>query len=196
MEDNKYRLISPDGLSEVALSLIKKGSSAIGWVFNRETPKKLANNYFIEEVKNSDLDIFEKTALIANSKRIIKETLNKKDILERAILHLKDTAKPEQIDDDWLAQFMDKARLVSDDEIQMIWGRILAEECNDPGCVPRGLLHILEQMDKNDAKHFTALCSFSVHVEDEDGIEYFPVVIEEYLNGYYSEKGINYDIMI
>lgn len=86
-----------------------------------------------------------KAALISNARKIVKEYCNQKNIVSIAIQSVKSNAKPENIDDDWLAQFMDKARLVSAEEFQLIWGKILANECNHPGCVPRALLEILPE---------------------------------------------------
>jgi len=104
-----------------------------------------------------------------------REHSRQEAILAEAILNLKESARPEDVGEDWLSQFMDKARLVSDEEMQLIWGRILAGECNAPGSVPKSLLHILEQMEKSHAESFTALRSISVHVQWGEGEElYYP----------------------
>lgn len=67
---------------------------------------------------------------------------------------------------------MDRARLVSSEEFKLIWGRLLAVECEDNGSIPKGLLHILSQMDRQDAQMFTAVCTVSVRIDDE----YSPVI--------------------
>ena len=77
------------------------------------------------------------------------------------------TATPEKVDDYWLEQFMDKARLVSDATFQVLWGRILAEECNKPGSIPKALLHIMEQMDSNMAASFMNVAAVSIWYESD-----------------------------
>lgn len=58
----------------------------------------------------------------------------------------------------------------------MLWGNILAQECNIPGSIPRSLLHIMEQMDKDMATAFMTVASVSVYIEEERGREYAPII--------------------
>ena len=37
------------------------------------------------------------------------------------------------VDDDWLSYYIDRASLVSDETIQQIWASILAQECHEAG---------------------------------------------------------------
>ena len=115
-------LINLDALGEIVVNLTNKLADGIGWIANKETPKKLAENTYIQEIQKSDYDPITKAALISNAKKIIKEYCNQKSIVEMAIQSLQKEAEPEKIDEDWLEQFMDKARLVSSQEFQVIWG--------------------------------------------------------------------------
>lgn len=184
-------LISFDALGDVISKLIDKLSSAIGWIVNRETPEKAAVDTYIEEIKASDYDSLTKAALISNAKKTIKEYSNQVDILEIAAGKLHADAKPEGLDDDWLAQFMDKARLVSSEEFRLIWGSILARECNAPGSIPRSLLHTLENMDRESADSFMTLCRLSIELEGDHA----PIIIASRLNEY-KEFGLNLDRLI
>ena len=196
MADNHYCIISLDGLGEAAKLLIEKVSNAVGWVITRDTPMKIAMQSFIEDVKKSDLDPISKAALISNANTIVKEYCNQAAILQKALISIQDNAKPDLVEDDWISQFMDKARLISDSEFQVIWGRILAEECNRPGCIPRSLLHTLEQMDRFDAEQFTLLCSFSIYTIDNDGKAYSPIIIWKHMEELYEKKGISFDGLV
>lgn len=151
-------------LGGVVTALLDKLEHAVGWCANHDTPSRTAVNTYIAEIQNSDKDPLVKAALISNSKKIIKEYCNQENIVSFAIQSVKSDAKPENIDDDWLAQFMDKARLVSSEEFQLIWGKILANECNEPGCVPRVLLEILPRMDKEDAENFSLICRMAIRM--------------------------------
>ena len=195
MADDKYSLIGFDAIGDAAKLLIEKLSNALGWIASRKSLKHIALDSYIEEIKKSEFDPLTKAALIYKSRKTLSEYCNQNSIIQHAIENMRETAEPEKLDNDWINQFMDKARLVSDDEFQLIWGRILAEECDSPGIVPRTLLHILERMDKEDAEHFTKLCSFSVYVIEKGMLSYVPIILNEYLSDYYSKHGINYDIL-
>lgn len=184
-------LINLDALGEIVVNLTNKLADGIGWIVNKETPKKLAENTYIQEIQKSDYDPITKAALISNAKKIIKEYCNQKSIVEMAIQSLQIKAEPEKIDEDWLEQFMDKARLVSSQEFQVIWGNILARECNVPGSIPLTLLHTLEKMDKQDAEAFTALCRLSVQF---DGT-YTPIIIRNKIIEY-GQFGITFDCLV
>lgn len=184
-------LINFDGLGDIVVNLTNKLSSGVGWIATRETPKKLAVNTYIESIKAGDFDPITKAALISNSKRIIKEYCNQHDIVEIAISALQVDAKPECVDDDWLKQFMDKARLVSSAEFKLIWGNILARECNAPGSIPLSLLHTLEKMDKEDAESFITLSRISIKLEESHA----PVVIASRFDEY-KQFGLNFDRLV
>ncbi len=182
-------------VADVVNNLINKLATGVGWLASKETSQHIAVNTYIDEIKQSDCDPIVKAALISNAKKVIKEYCNQNDILKIAVSSMKGTAKPEEVEDDWLNQFMDKVKVVSDKDFQLIWGKILAEECNEPNSIPKALLHILEQMDKKDAIFFSTVCSVSVYVEEETKI-YSPIIVESYMEKFYSKIGINYDSLV
>lgn len=188
-------IITKQNLSSVANNLIDKISSAINWVASHDTPEKIAINTFIEDMKNSDYDPVTKAAFISNAKKIIKEYTNQMDIVKVATQFVNENATPDKMDDDWIAQFMDKAKLISNKDLQFIWGKILADECNHQGSIPKTLLHILTQMDSKDAKVFSTIRSISVYVED-DGIQYTPMILRRSMADYYEKMGITYDALV
>lgn len=185
--------IDGESISKVAITLIEKVSSAIGWVVERDTPNKIATKEYIESIQKSNLPAIEKAAFISNANKIIKEYTNQRNIVNYAINALDPVSRPENIDDDWLIHFMDKARLVSDSDIQMIWGKILREECTHPHRIPKSLVYILSQIDKSDAEVFTSLCSISAYFIDKNQKKYFPIVSNTSADNFYANLGITYD---
>lgn len=188
-------LISLDGVADVINNFMDKISNAVGWVATHNTPQHEAVNTFIQEIQRSNYDPLTKAALISNAKKIIHEYTNQSKIIKNAASVLKPSAHPQAIDDTWLSQFLDKARLVSDEDFQLIWGKILAEECNEPNSVPKGLLHILERMDKEGAIKFSKLCSVSVHFTDEKGLSYSPVVRHGEDSGFFDSIGLTLETL-
>lgn len=117
-EEQKFNLIDCSGISDVANNLIDKLTSGAGWIASRKTPAKIAVNTYIEDIQNSNYDPLTKAALISRAKKTIKEYCNQKDIVEVALASLQTEGRFEEVDDDWIAVFMDKARLISNKEVQ------------------------------------------------------------------------------
>lgn len=189
-------LISFDGFADVANNLIDKLSEAMGWIATHSTPNREAINTYIKEVQESNYDPLTKAALISHAKKTIREYSNQCNVVQNAMQHMLPSARPEEVDNDWMAQFMDKARLISDSEVQMIWGRILAEECNNPNSIPKGLLHILEQMDRKNATDFSQICAVSVRFVDEGGEVFCPIVVRGTHKEFYDKIGLTYDSLV
>ena len=189
-------LISFDGLADVTNNLINKLSSAVGWIATHDTPNRVAIETYINDIQNSNFDPLTKATLISNARKTIKEHRNNSEIVKIALQALSPSANPNSVDDDWLAQFMDKARLVSDQQFQILWGNILAEECNMPGSIPKSLLHIMEQIDRDMAEAFVKIASVSVWYEYNGERIYVPILIGETLDEYYKNLGIRYGDLV
>ena len=188
--------IDMKSVCKVVNNFMDKLSNAVGWIATHDTPERLGEGLYIEEIKNSNLPPLEKAALISNAHKILKEYANRRNIIQIAIDNMEVGAKPESVDNDWLGKLMDKARLISSEEFQIIWGHILAQECNSPASIPMSLLYILEQMDKKDAEAFSILCSVSVYVMVDGKKSFFPIVISSELKKYYKKLGLTYDMLV
>jgi hypothetical protein len=73
---------------------------------------------------------------------------------------VKPDAKPQDVEDDWIANFFDKCRIVSDQEMQQLWAKVLAGEANSPGAFSKRTVNLLGSLDKADAITFTNICGF------------------------------------
>jgi len=85
---------------------------------------------------------------------------NIESIIGQAASYLNDDASPEEIEDDWITNFFDRCRIVSDEDMQALWGRILAGEANNPGRFSRKTVNLVADMDKRDASLFVSFCRF------------------------------------
>ncbi len=90
------------------------------------------------------------------------------------------------MDDDWIASFFEKAKIVSNEAMQGIWARILAGEANSPGTYSKRTLSLLADFDKADAELFSTLCRFCV-----EGVGLVPMVFES-KDSIYSDIGLNF----
>ncbi len=64
------------------------------------------------------------------------------------------------MENDWLVNFFDKSRIVSNNEMQELWSRVLAGEANLPGTYSKRTVNFLSDLDKSEADLFTKLCGF------------------------------------
>ena len=85
---------------------------------------------------------------------------NMEGITAKAVPQLNENADPASLDNDWIVNFFDKSRIVSDDEMQNLWSRILAGEANAPGTYSKRTVNFLSDLDKSEAATFTKLCGF------------------------------------
>ncbi len=125
--------------------------------------------------------------------RRIKENMrhqkNMEDIIDKAIPHLDKEANPDAMEDDWIANFFDKSRIVSDSEMQSLWSRVLAGEANAPGSYSKRTVNLLSDLDKSDAELFTKLCGFAWLIKI-----FTPLVFDEQAE-IYNRHGINFDTL-
>lgn len=180
----------------ISKNLLDKIENAVGWVISKETPKKIAKQMLIEEIQNSNLPIGQKVAMISNVNKLIKEYCNQYKIIELSLPFLLVDANVDSLDDDWLHLFMDKARLISNEDFQLIWSKILVSEVNAPNSIPKQLLFALEKMGKDDAESFSKLVSISVYTTDNDTKAHSPVFFYNEFKDFYEEIGISFDDII
>lgn len=90
-------------------------------------------------------------------------------VLTKAALELegKEVADHEP-DHDWTARFFNDVQDVSSEEMQQLWGKILAGEVERPGSTSLRTLSILKNLDQPTANTFQRLCSACVLVKPDD----------------------------
>jgi hypothetical protein len=93
------------------------------------------------------------------------------------------------MEDDWVTNFFDKSRIVSDSDMQELWARVLAGEANSPGTYSKRTVNFLGDLDKGDAELFSALCSFGWFVGN-----FTPLVFDAQAS-IYKDKGLNFSTL-
>ena len=183
--------------ADVLNNLINKLSDAIGWIATHETLEKRALDTYVRGIEESDLPPLAKAAEICKAKKTLKEYCNQDSIYRKASNMMAESAKPEEIDEDWIAQFADKARLVSNQDFQILWAGVLAQECNKPGSIPKALLKIIEQMDRSMADAFMKVASCSVWYIENGRKRYAPLIYYSVRNNEYcAQLGLCYEDLL
>ncbi len=107
-----------------------------------------------------------------NNRLVNKETKRQKNIedvvaVAGSILQTEEKVSEESVNQDWATRFFDIVQDISDDEMQLLWGRILAGEIKQPKSYSLRTLEILRNMTKEEAEIFQKVAQF-ILVNDQD----------------------------
>lgn len=163
-DDKSTSLVNLGDLSKPANTLIEKVSSAIGGIFEPWQIKRVAKAEAEAGLIRAKIEI-EITDLHRRAmQRFVEEEANRQENMEeitrKSLPHLAEESNPENMENDWVTNFFDKSRIVSDEEMQSIWAQVLAGEANAPGSFSKRTVNLLGDLDKRDAELFQTLCRF------------------------------------
>lgn len=147
---------------EVAERLLVRTFSWIGSVLRYDMTSLEAEKCFVKGILDTNISDLDKSIILIDHKIKLKEYANKKDVVVKALAHLKEDAKPEDVDDDLYNFFFDKVRLVSNDDLKNIWARILAEEVNKPGTINKKTIDVLSCIGRQEAEIFRNIAPFVI----------------------------------
>jgi hypothetical protein len=192
----KFSLIHIDAgeWSKSANTLIEKCADGIAAIARPMQIVRIAKAEVEAEkiyaIGQTEVEKIQRRALTRFIAEETKKQHNMESIVTKALPDVSDTAKPENIEDDWIANFFDKCRLISDDDMQKLWARILAGEANTPGKFSKRTVGLLASMDKSDATKFTKVCDFVCKIE----AEIVPVIFD-FSIPIYSQLGLSYALL-
>lgn len=99
------------------------------------------------------------------------------------------------IDLSWFIRWADGAEEQVDDEMRVVWGKLLAGELEEPGSYSKRTMSVLGDMSVYDAKIFAELCSMAVFQVRDDSISSIPRIVakedesDSTFNGGYFDLG-------
>ncbi|WP_373502931.1 DUF2806 domain-containing protein [Aestuariivirga sp.] len=145
-------LSSLEGLSDAAKILVKRLSNELGAftrpVHARRLAKAKADIAILEAQTQNKLSEIQERGLRRMVSEEGRHQENIESIATKAIPHIADNAKPAEIEQDWMTEFFEKCRLISNAEMQEIWARLLAKESNTPQSVSKGMSRTLLKMPR------------------------------------------------
>lgn len=181
-------------LSKPATVLIEKVSDAVGGLLKpwqiRRVAKAEVDAEKIKVLAEIETDELRRRALVRFIGEETKKQSNMESITGKATGLLYEGAEPQHMDNDWISNFFDKCKLVSNDEMQTLWAKILAGEANSLGKYSKRTVNFLSAIDKDDAMMFTVLCRFMWFIGD-----FVPLVFKE-SDDIYQKYGINFNSLI
>lgn len=145
-------------LSDLGIALLDKIEKETGWIFSTETAKKQGYKNIIDEIsKREDINPIDRAVIISQFNKIKKEHKNRAQIIDKAVKLLEKGDNPEKIKDDWLIEFFDLCKNVSDEELQFVWARVLQKECTEDGKSSLRLLRTISDITKNEINMITKI---------------------------------------
>lgn len=125
-----------------------------------------------------DLGYNEKLSLIETQElytrtcsRLLHQEMKKQENIENIINSAKDILEKEQestissedVNEDWLMRFFNSVQDISDEKMQLLWGRILAGEVKRPSSFSLRSLDAMTKMSKDEAQLFEKLSSYIIN---------------------------------
>lgn len=151
---------------------------------------------------------FGRLAEIEQKQDYVRKQIN----LGKSILHAEteitadDPIPEKEVEADWLYRWKEYAEKFSTDDMQLLWGKVLAGEFKRPGAFSYRALEVLSNLSKEDAEDFLLLCSLSfsysglVFVFDESeinkkyGLFHLKILrLQEAMLLSYTNSSINFD---
>lgn len=178
-------------LTKPATVLIEKISEAVGGIFKPyqivRVAKAEAEANRIQAESQIQVTDLHRRAMHRFLEEEAKKQYNIEAITQDALPLLEDNSAPETVADDWITNFFDKSRIVSDKEMQSLWSRVLAGEANTPGAFAKRTVNLLADLDKEDAVLFMQLCGFGWMIGNV-----CPLVFDVQAS-IYNDHGINFN---
>ena len=191
--DTSVSVLDLGKLSKPADTLIKKISNAAGVLFEPSQIKRVvkakAEAARIEAQSEIEITDLHRRAARRWIEEEAQRQKNMEEITAKALPQLDENAKPDSIEDDWIVNFFDKSRIVSDNKMQDLWSRVLAGEANSPGTYSKRTVNFLSDLDKTEAELFTKLCGFVWQIGD-----IVPLVFDVQKE-IYTRYGINFNAL-
>jgi hypothetical protein len=125
-------LVDLSGLTKPVTVLIEKVADAIGVCYEPTRIVKKADAEakasLIQAKANIDISDLQQRALQRFTYEQMNQQLNIESVMNKAIPLLEESAKPEDVERDWITNTFDKCKNVSDEDMQQWWAKILAGE--------------------------------------------------------------------
>lgn len=142
-------------LSSAPLELL--GSSVvIPMLPESQTEEALSIDVVFDDAEVADTLIIR----AAHTEQDVKRRANVETIAAEAADHMPEDVSDHPVDEDWIARFFSHAQDVSGEEMQRLWGKILAGEVQTPGRFSVRTLDVLRNLSRTEAAAFAQIAPF------------------------------------
>lgn len=178
------------GAMKMITAAIKESSDGVGGINYNEggmTIESLKEKKTLSLQSSPDPSLEERTRSRIDYQEA-KRQHNIEGVTSFAFEELKDEppVTDEPVDEGWASRFFEYAKDVSSEEMQSIWGRILAGEIKQPNTYSLRTLEVLRNLTKKEAELFTIVCKLAL---DHEGVSY---LYRSQSNSFLSERGVDF----
>ncbi len=131
---------------------------------------------------NKQIADLAKRAMLRNLAQEMNKQQNIEGILEytKKVLGNETEVSKEPVSQTWLSNFFEAAGHVEEEDLQKIWGKLLAGEIKQPNSYSLRTINVLKNMTTLEARIFQKLSSFVVTIEREPVIPHYDKILEKY----------------
>lgn len=177
--------------SKAIKKFVDSVSRGLGILYEPIRIKKLASSLkeaseIIEHADEVTKALYHRT-LTRQSLQEIGYQKNIEEITQNALKALPGDVDDKPVDYDWLTYFFDMCKTVGDENMQIIWSRILAGEVSKPGSYSLRTLNLIRLLDKQEAEMFTHFCGYVC--SNKDG--FLRMLITDASESYLKVKGFH-----
>lgn len=173
------------GLSKPLEKLIDSVSNGIGVLYEPQRIRRKAlaeaqGELIKAEAELQKIELFQRATQRISFKEL-RAQVNIDNIVAEAVKYLPESVDENPVDPDWLLRFFDDCQSISDENLQTLWGKILAGEVAQPGKYSRITLSILKNVSKDDAVLFERVASLAWSIRSPlqaDSCIFIPVEFE------------------
>src|ERR1700730_7644722 len=187
-------LINFGDLGRPATALIEKISVAGGGIFKPyqiiRVAKAESEANRIQAESQIQVTDLHRRAMHRFLEEEAKKQSNMEAIIKNALPLLEDKSAPQNVADDWITNFFDQSRILSDRDMQQLWSRLLAGEANAPGAFSKRTVNLPADLDKSDAELFIRLCGFNRMI-----IEVLGPLVFDVQGDIYARNGITFETL-
>lgn len=187
-------LVNLDRLSEPLTKLVEVISSGIGAIYEPvgivRRAKAEAKAAVIRAESAGEIASIERriAARIEHREALRQENIER--VASIAASELPENVSSEPVDLDWTTQFVNHAQDVSDEDMQVLWGRILAGEVADPGTYSKRTIGFLRTLEKWEAQAFTEFCACALLDSNGWRIVFHGDTYDEFMGSKFQNRGI------
>lgn len=145
-------------------------------VFKTDNELEIKKNIF----ESKSLTLEQKVELNAVMGKNLKSVKREMDILGISLNNMEYDAKAENLSEDWILDFFDKASRITEEETKLIWGKLLAYAASNKNICSKTLLNSLFLMGTEELNDFLNICQYCLvemdKTKDTERISAYPII--------------------
>jgi len=163
---------------------IRKEADARAYEVSVIEKAKTDSSVYRYEIEQDMLDKIEERRIF----REVRKQKNIDNVIKLAIDELKDDFDVSSIpvDEDWVVRFFSIAEDISNEQMQQLWGKILAGEVKSPNSFSLHTIEYLKNMSKEEADLFSKAANYTINDSD------FSFIFRSFNNKMLEKNGLFY----